>query len=169
VIQYSSRPFSNVAEMNDALMKNYRNAVGSKDTVLWLGDCFLCPPELARNILTQLPGRKILCLGNHDRSAAAMARMGFDLVTDAVTLNIAGRTVRANHYPYVGTSSREVDTERSELPWPTRRQEEALLHGHTHSQKRRDGNMIHVGVDAWDYRPASSPEIEELVRSVFGA
>jgi calcineurin-like phosphoesterase family protein len=24
VIQYSSRPFSNVAEMNDALMKNYR-------------------------------------------------------------------------------------------------------------------------------------------------
>jgi len=39
-----------------------------------------------------------------------------------------------------------------------------LIHGHTHSTERRDGQAIHVGVDAWDYKPATFDEIVALMK-----
>lgn len=168
VLGYSNRPFADVDEMDRDLIARYQTVVRQDQTVLWLGDCFFCRPERAAEILAALPGRKILCRGNHDRSASSMARIGFELVTDTVTLNIAGRTCRANHYPYKGTPSAEVAPD-AEHPWPQRHQGEVLIHGHTHSTKRRNGNQIHVGVDAWDYRPVALAEVEVLVRAVFGA
>ena len=48
--------------------------------------------------------------------------------------------------------------------WPRNGKQEFLIHGHTHSTERRDGQAIHVGVDAWDYRPASFDEIVALMK-----
>ena len=167
VTGYSNRPFADVDAMERELLERYSALVQPHHTVLWLGDCFFCSPEKAAEILGRLPGRKILCRGNHDRSASAMARIGFDLVVDSTTLNIAGRTVRACHYPYKGTPSAEV-APGADFPWPQRHKGEALLHGHTHSPTRRNGTQIHVGVDAWDYRPVSLAEVEALVAEAFG-
>ncbi len=169
VIGYSNRPFADVDEMDRELVARYQAVVQPHHTVLWLGDCFFCRPERAAEILAALPGRKILCRGNHDRSAAAMSRMGFDLVVDSVTLHIAGHTVRACHFPYKGTSTAEVAPDDAEHPWPTPRHGEVLLHGHTHSPHRRRDRQIHLGVDAWDYRPVALREVEALVREAFGA
>jgi calcineurin-like phosphoesterase family protein len=38
-----------------------------------------------------------------------------------------------------------------------------LLHGHTHSLRKRLANMINLSVEAWNYFPASQEEIEELI------
>lgn len=170
VIQYSSRPFGCVEEMNAILVDNYNAAVQPGDTCLWVGDCFLCSFDVAAGFMRRLNGRKILVLGNHDRSALRMSDLGFDVVTNALTLRIAGQPVRVSHLPYRGMDSREPkrsddDKEKvGSLPtWERRGAAEWLLHGHTHSKKRQQGQAIHVGVDAWDYRPASIAEIEALM------
>ncbi len=174
VIKYSERPFVDVAEMDAALIANYVRNVGSKNTVLWVGDCSFHSFDRTAKIVAGLPGRKVLVLGNHDRSAAQMARLGFEVVTDRLTLTIAGRVVRVSHLPYRDMDSREVAT-RSEgdekrekgLPvWERRGSEEWLLHGHTHSKKRRDGQAIHVGVDAWDFAPV---HWSAIAREIVGA
>lgn len=148
IIRYSQRPFTSVGEMNDTLIANFRACVSPTDTVLWLGDVALGPADLLRNVMTQLPGTHVLVRGNHDRSAAAMARAGFAAVAEELVMHVGGRVVRASHHP------RPV------------RAGEVYMHGHTHETKRRVDNRIHVGVDAWDYRPAGYEEIAELVKEI---
>lgn len=62
VIAYSDRPFADVAQMNEALVRNW-NAVVPKDGIVFhLGDfCFG-----TKKVLDQLNGQIHLILGNHD-------------------------------------------------------------------------------------------------------
>jgi calcineurin-like phosphoesterase family protein len=175
VIKYSNRPFATVEEMDQELLRRYQAVVKPEDIVVWLGDCFFGPfTSRVTELMGQLPGRKILVRGNHDRSASRMAAAGFDFVTEELRMHIAGRPVRLRHFPYAGESSAEEDASRDH-DWadkfkslrPPRVQGEVLLHGHTHKPQRRSGNMVHVGVDAWGYAPASYEEIEALVEEVF--
>ena len=41
-----------------------------------------------------------------------------------------------------------------------------LLHGHTHSTNKYKDRMIHVGVDAWKYKPVASHEIGNLISEI---
>jgi len=148
IIEYSSRPFSSIENMNAALVINYNTHIHPNDTVLWLGDCFLCKVEDAKAIMSSLNGTKILVKGNHDKSKTAMCEIGFTAVADELTLSIAGRKVIARHVPQYIKGA-------------------VTLHGHTHSKERRNNNRIHVGVDAWDYRPAMYEEVEELVKEIY--
>jgi len=165
------RPFSSVETMNRELVLRYNKAVGRDDLVLWLGDCFFMPAEDARRVLSEMNGRKLLVRGNHDGSPRRMASLGFELVTDEAFLAVAGRKVRVSHYPYAGRGEehRAPDARDRFLDRrPPRVKGEVLLHGHTHSARRLHENMVHVGVDAWDYRPAPIAMVERLVRRVFG-
>lgn len=162
IVELASRPFSDLEHMQAALISNYNNLVGQDQTVLWLGDCYTTP-----EIVSQLNGHKILILGNHDKSAGSMAKMGFDLVMDTGTMHIGERSCLISHYPYWGSTRDDGEPDlRYPERRPTRVKGQVLIHGHTHSKKRRNGNMIHVGVDAWDYRPVSFVEVESLVDEV---
>lgn len=168
VIQYSRRPFANAEQMNEELIRLYNERVSQHHVVLWLGDCFFCPTEQAQQIMMRLNGTKILVRGNHDRPAAAMAKLGFALVADQLTLCIAGRKIVASHFPYPGVQSAEDVREPGKqlvdkFQRPVRHKDQILLHGHTHSSGRYRDGMVHCGVDAWDYRPALYEEIEALV------
>ena len=165
IIAFCGRPFVDTLQMEATLIANYNQHVGASDTVLWVGDCFFCDEKAAAEILAQLNGHKILVRGNHDASAAKMARIGFDLVVDSLTMHLAGKIVRVHHYPY-RLESRGDDNERIKqagLKWPERQKDEWLIHGHIHSHEKQHGHAIHVGVDAWDFRPASLAEIEQLI------
>ena len=41
-----------------------------------------------------------------------------------------------------------------------------LLHGHSHSKNRYKDRMIHVGVDAWKYKPVALHEIGNLTSEI---
>lgn len=155
VIRYCNRPFASVEEMTRGLIDRYNAVIGPEDTVFWVGDCFFCSMSKAREILSALNGVKLLVRGNHDKSAATMAAIGFSLVMDQCVLDFSGQAVRVCHYPYGDT--RYPDRA------PMNLKHEKLIHGHTHSVKRVNGKMIHVGVDAWDYRPAVWDEVAEIV------
>lgn len=172
VIKYCNRPFADVAEMNAELIRRYNETVGEHDVVLWLGDCFLGPIEFAQETLAQLNGRKLLVRGNHDGGLARMARIGFDIVTDSLTMHIAGRIVRVAHRPPKGVPSLEPEVAHedgaNDVPVPRRDQGVVYMHGHVHMPYRVQNNRVHVGVDAWDYRPASYAEVEALIAAMPG-
>jgi calcineurin-like phosphoesterase family protein len=165
---HADRPFGSLEEMNAQLVARYNGAVGETDTVLWLGDAFWKVSRRYRELMASLNGRKIIILGNHDAKPSKMAAMGFELVLHGAIMNIAGRTCRLCHYPYAGAPGRGVehDDRYAELR-PPRIKGEVLIHGHTHQRERVRENMIHVGVDAWDFRPVLRSEVEQIIERRF--
>src|ERR1035437_10371795 len=88
VIQYCGRPFASVDEMNREMIARWNSTVGPDDTVYHLGDFALGKFAEAAPILRRLNGaRKILVLGNHDRSAQQMLAVGFDEVHKKIEWN----------------------------------------------------------------------------------
>lgn len=82
IIKYCSRPFESVEEMDKKIIKNWREVITSKDIVLHLGDFGMCTKERAREIMSQLPGYKILIKGNHDHWNDQVYRdIGFNYVS----------------------------------------------------------------------------------------
>lgn len=67
IIDYESRPFKSVQEMDEILIKNWNNTVSKKDKVFILGDFAFANKERMRQYVQQLNGLKTLILGNHDR------------------------------------------------------------------------------------------------------
>lgn len=169
IIGYCGREFLSLKEMHEALVANYIDRVSKGQLVVWLGDAMLGKDQYIAEALADMKkytgAWNILVRGNHDKSAGKMAALGFDLVTDFMTCEIAGRTCEMSHYPYKGAEAVGGDLRYQDRA-PARKAGFVLLHGHTHKPQRRDGNMIHVGVDAWDMRPASYDEIEALVKEV---
>lgn len=166
IIEYCQRPFTDVEQMNTELVRRYNAVVQPGDVVLWCGDCFFKgDPARAKNILAEMAGTKLLVVGNHDKSPTAMAEMGFSLVLREGVLNIAGRTCRVNHFPYAPDPKYERPDRFKELR-PRRVPGEILLHGHTHSKNRVNGNQINLSIDAWEYGPASFGQIDALVRGI---
>lgn len=174
IIGYCERPFSDIEEMNRELVHRYNAMIKPDDAVIWLGDCFFKDdPDKYRSILMEMAGTKLLIPGNHDRSDQEMAELGFDFVlasgsggTREALMYIAGRTCRLSHYPY-GYVSEPVDKpDKYRAQRPKRREGEILIHGHTHAKDKVNGVMINVGVDAWNYGPATYREVAELVRSM---
>ena len=174
IIDYAKRPFSSVEEMGESMIKNYNEVVGPNDVCLWGGDCFMGTVN-GREILSRLNGVKLLVLGNHDKKAARMFEMGFSAVANEMFLKIGGRPARVCHYPYwtepkanaplVDRHGRPIELKQlnqQKKRGPTRVTGELLIPGHTHDSRKRRDNMIHIGVDAWGYRPATWDEVEDL-------
>jgi calcineurin-like phosphoesterase family protein len=167
VIRYCNRPFESVEQMNAELLRRWNERVGPDDTVYVLGDMALCRFQDFKPIGENLRGRKILVRGNHDSYSEGQYRqVGFQVFHE-IKLKLAGKVCRLSHFPYALPWYRRPFAFKSELRYmdkrPPRIKGEVLLHGHTHTKYRRADNRIHVGVDAWDFYPASLREIESLM------
>ena len=60
VIKFDNRPFSDVEEMNQALINNWNSVVQNNDTVYILGDFCWGKADRWMEILKQLKGQKVL-------------------------------------------------------------------------------------------------------------
>lgn len=151
IIEYSRRPFASVEEMDAELIRRYQSCVQPHHVVMFVGDVFLCTRERAAEIMKQLPGHKYVVLGNHDWTASSMIKVGFEWAgKESTTRFPRGRWARVRHRPI-------VDCEN----WMP------VIHGHTHSLNRRDREMIHVGVDAWNYYPVARQDVEDLLEVAY--
>lgn len=168
VIKNSNRPFTDVEEMNEALIQNYNSVVGKNDTCLWFGDSLFCGVEKAKAILSRLNGNRSLILGNHDWRQKYLkqrraAEFGFTEIGGNSSMEIAGQKVMLSHFPYWGGGDKtEVDRYED-----ARLKDEGLwlLHGHVHRAWKVRGRQINVGVDVWDYKPVHIDEIAKLIRN----
>lgn len=152
---------------HDALiLGNWQRAVAPEDVVWVLGDLTIGRRDLptALAALAALPGRKRLILGNHDaghprhRDAhkwfAPYAEV-FEHVASSARINLQGREVLLNHFPYYRDRG-----EPRHVQWRLPEMGITLLHGHTHGNERLSWTPagtaeLHVGLDAWDLTPVS--------------
>lgn len=67
IIEYEKRPFRNIEDMNAGIIKNWNKVVSNDDMVFCLGDVSFGGAEMTKECVSQLQGKKILIMGNHDR------------------------------------------------------------------------------------------------------
>lgn len=180
ILELCNRPFDTVEQMNDWIVKRWNETVKPEDTVYHLGDVALGPIHESLANVKRLNGYKILIDGNHDRrfmnrhnpeKAAHWEKVyldnGFaDVVSSEAVLVNGIYPAFLSHFPYDGDSH---DGDRYE----DQRLYDGgtlLIHGHTHSAdivtRSKNGTLqIHVGVDAWAYKPVSSDEIVKVIQS----
>jgi calcineurin-like phosphoesterase family protein len=165
IIEYASRPFADLDEMHDALLKRYRDRVRDQDFVIWLGDVSFLTPESTAELVRALPGRKLLVQGNHDGTLARCTRLGFDAVVNHCYLDVAGFKTTLMHRPPWSVQHPDPRFPSTQPPRGVPR-DELVIHGHTHTATRYQKRCINTCVEAWDYAPVSLQEIEALVREV---
>ena len=66
IIGYENRPFADVREMDEAIIRNWNETVTEADTVFVVGDFSVYVKEKTAEILGRLKGHKRLVMGNHD-------------------------------------------------------------------------------------------------------
>ena len=103
IIKYCNRPFANVEEMTEGLIKNWNSVVGKNDIVYVVGDFALCGKQKIIEIGKRLNGRKRLIIGNHDGASIATYReAGFEFVYNhSIVLD---DFYIVSHIPMVGIS-----------------------------------------------------------------
>jgi calcineurin-like phosphoesterase family protein len=167
IIKYCERPFKDIDEMNLQLILRWNHVIDPKDEVFILGDwSFEGGLWLNQQILKTLKGKKTLIRGNHDPKIEKCKSWGFDVVEQRLEHDIAGERVVLSHYPY------EPDATERELGYDIRFVDRRprdtgkwLLHGHVHQHWKTKKKMINVGVDVWNFYPASEPEIAAIIGS----
>lgn len=84
IIKYCNRP-ENYLEL---ILSNWKKQVKPDDEVYDLGDVIFEQPELLKDILNCLPGKKILIKGNHDKKSSTWyTKNGYSLVLDGAIVN----------------------------------------------------------------------------------
>ena len=173
-IAFDNRPFKNVQEMNDELIKRWNSVVSENDTVYILGDMFWCNCKDALPVLDQLHGSKVLIKGNHDR-VNGQVRNHFENITsyDEIVLN-GNKHIVLCHFPV--------------LFFNRHRYGSYMLYGHVHNSSdwikvesyreelEAEGisfNAYNVGTMVQNYEPVTIEEIiknyerqKEMVRTI---
>src|ERR1035441_3006398 len=179
------RGFETAEKHDETIIANWNSVVMPDDTVWHLGDVGLGRWSTLRPKVCELNGLKHLITGNHDATFPGardshkhqLEWMDTFLSVQAYARRrICDEQVLLSHFPYTGDHSEEDRYTQYRL----RDEGLYLLHGHTHSWKKlalpsfrvnilggepqRRGRMIHVGLDAWDFKPVSLSVIEKMIR-----
>lgn len=178
IIKYSARPFGSVEEMNEVMVDRWNEAVSSNDVVYHLGDFAMGKIDETLPIVSRLNGRITLIVGNHDRPFLGYRpgggmdhegwrqryiKAGFhDVRSHQVVPLKDNQFAHMSHFPYAGDSHSEEDRWAAFRPIDVG---EVLLHGHTHSDVVESVSSIgtrqvHVGVDAWNFRPVALEDLD---------
>jgi calcineurin-like phosphoesterase family protein len=167
IIKFCNRPYANANEMNEALINNWNRVVGPDDTIFHLGDFAFGGSYLWNNMLDRLNGHIHLIIGNHDRKNLRQGYVTkFDSVNPQLQINIDGRLVYLNHYPFLcyGGSYRGD----RDAVWQ--------LFGHVHSGPLSSGKdserlkmlfpyQYDVGVDNNNFTPISWENIKIRIKN----
>ena len=103
ILRFCSRPFSNITEMNVALVRNHNDIVAWNDDVYILGDLCLGGYKEAIKYLSQLNGHKYIIPGSHDyrwlkRAEYIWQVTGTEILPPLVTLKLEGQQIVLCHY-----------------------------------------------------------------------
>ena len=102
IIGFCNRPYKSVEEMNEKLIENWNSVVPEDGIVFHLGDFAFGGTPLWKSVCERLNGKIHLVIGNHDmKNLRAGAESLFESVNIQLQLNIDGRAVYLNHYPFL--------------------------------------------------------------------
>lgn len=103
VIKHDNRPFNNIDEMTEFMIKNYNKIITDKDAVYIVGDITLKGIVNATELIKRLKGRKHLVIGNHDKKNVKNKEFRdlFIECKDYYDIVDNGRRVIICHYPMI--------------------------------------------------------------------
>ncbi len=135
------RPFGSVAEMDEAMRRNWNATVADADEVWHLGDFAVGPgPERVEALLSGLSGIKHLITGNND-GTGTRSLAGWHSVQPYAELVVDGVGLVLCHYAF-----------RS---WHNMGRGWLNLHGHSHGRLAPMTRQHDVGVDCRGFRPVT--------------
>lgn len=137
IMKYESRPFRDMDHMIKSILINWNNTVKKDDKVFLLGDVGFHCKEKIKEFVMQLNGRKLLILGNHDRSHSVKwwTDCGFQEVSKYPI--ILKKFYILSHEPIYLNEN---------MPYMN-------IHGHLHSQKFDSKQFVNVSVECINYTP----------------
>ena len=153
VIQYSNRPFEDVNEMDELMIKAWNEAVKPGDLVYHLGDFSFHRLEKTVQIAKRLAGQKYLVFGNHDKRIRKEGQFMDQWIwaRDLEQIEVEKQKIVLCHYAM--------------LTWNQSHRGSWMLHGHSHGSLPDDPHSLRldVGVDPMGYRPVSFDDIGKLM------
>ena len=167
IIKYCKRPFTNIAENDEEIIRRWNEKVPEDGIVFHLGDVAFGDPERVDNILERLNGTIYLVIGNHDwRRIVNNHKWRFEMMTQQINMKIGKRHIILNHYPMLAFSG----------AW---RGEDATyqLFGHVHTSPYTDEGLdqqrmkylftsqYDVGVDNNNFTPVSWKEVDQIINN----
>ncbi len=146
IIKYTQRPFRNIEEMNETVVKNWNHAVKNDDVVFFLGDLGFSRGHRSINYwLEKLNGKIYFLKGNHDHGNVGKATQ----IPSDYPLLYKGRQFLLMHYP-----NRPIDWNG----W--------IIHGHKHNNNLEEYPLfngekktINVSVELINFTPIDLDEI----------
>ena len=164
IIRYCHRPFDDVTQMDQTLIRNWNDTVDPQDTVYLLGDLTLRDP---RNLIETLNGHIILIRGNHDRKGP-WKRSGLE-IHKSLEMTIGPFKALLCHYPILKEESKWDNQLQKDLR-PKIDDYDFIVCGHVHQIWKYRETCINIGVDVRDFRPISMVELEaEMVSLKHGS
>lgn len=140
-IKIDKRPFKSIDEHDAALIARWNETVGLDDDVWHLGDVAPNHDSTAvGKLLAALNGRKHLVIGNNDPPATVECRL-WASIQHYAELAVGDHRLVLCHYPF-----------RS---WNKMNKGVLDLHGHSHGKLKELPRQHDVGVDVFDFRPAT--------------
>jgi len=137
IIKYCNRPFNNAEEMDEQLIKNHNEVVGTDDTVYHVGDFTLKNKEYADKIINRLTGKHIFLMGSHDNWNKELPYV-IELSVDEIYVVMCHYAMRV---------------------WPRSHYDSVMLYGHSHGKLPPQKNSHDVGVDNNNYYPVTLKQI----------
>lgn len=185
IITYCNRPYKDIEEMHEAIIKIWNNTVKEGDTVYVIGD-FSLNPRWSKTITPLLNGDKILIVGNHNKPFKHIVKSnevysiehtnrehnkvceqylqdGWKLLSKELQVTLRdGTNVLLSHFPYAPKESENFDRRFLEL----RPKDEGmfLLCGHLHGKFIKNNNSIDVGIDAHNMKMLSEDDIINYIK-----
>ena len=165
IIKYCDRPFQNVHEMNETIVKNWNETVPSDAVVFHLGDVSLgAIPKVLNDLLWKLNGTKYLIIGNHEKDA-----LGKEYIREHWTgiYDIAEIFVPDDEITY--KEQHIVMCHYPMIAWNAGHRGSWQLFGHVHGGLSNKGEIKHgvsqmdVGVDCHDFYPISYQQVKEII------
>ena len=152
ILQIANRPFTDVGEMNAALIKNWNKKVKKSDVVFHLGN-FAWDPITARKVLKKLNGIIYFLKGNSDRALLEVIHEfpKAEFLKESI-MDLTDFDTVICHYPLSVWNGKDSGT--------------IHMHGHTVFSHKTDltvENRFNVCSDFWDFTPINYLTLKDFI------
>lgn len=158
---YGPRGFTNVQDMNLAIVNNWNSLVDVDDDVYVLGDLVLNDTEEGLRLIKSLKGRIHVILGNHDtKNKIEEYKKCYNIVEIewGLPLKYKGWRFFLSHYPSLTSNTDDGEELQAKV---------YNLYGHTHQQTNflyGSKTNYHVGLDSHNNCPILIDDIIEDIK-----
>jgi calcineurin-like phosphoesterase family protein len=152
IIKYCNRPFADVKEMDNALLRNINDRVQYNDRLFHLGDvAFKGAARYLPTIRSRINCANVFVVpGNHDRESQlkphfSILPQGYMYENDGFRIVLCHYAMRVWHHSHHGAG---------------------MLYGHSHGglPPVLGAPSFDVGVDCWEYHPISLDDVKKEMK-----